>query len=96
MSPRERSGRDRRLLSFPRAPGAFVMAIKAGVPVLPVAVRGTFQLVPKNTLRVTPGKAQLIIGTPISCEGKSIKDKENLRVETQRIVEKMFETGKPA
>ncbi len=76
--------------------GAFVMAIKAGVSVLPVAVRGTFQIVPKNTLKVTPGKAQLIIGTPISCEGKSIKDKENLRIETQRIVEKMFETGKPA
>ena len=75
--------------------GAFVMAIKAGVPILPVAVRGTFQLVPKNTLKVTPGKAQLIIGTPISCEGKSIKDKENLRIETQRVVEKMFETGKP-
>ncbi len=76
--------------------GAFVMAIKAGVLVLPVAVRGTFQLVPKNTLKVTPGKAQLIIGTPVSCEGKSIKDKENLRMEVQRIVEKMFETGKPA
>jgi 1-acyl-sn-glycerol-3-phosphate acyltransferase len=76
--------------------GAFVMAIKAGAQILPVAIRGTFQIVPKTTLKVTPGKAQLIIGTPISCEGRSIKDKEKLRIETQRIVEQMFETGKPA
>lgn len=76
--------------------GAFVMAITAGVQIIPVAIRGTFQIVPKTTLKVVPGKAQLIIGKPISCEGKSIKDKENLRIETQRIVEQMFETGKPA
>ena len=45
---------DGRLLSFHR--GAFVLAIKAGVPVVPVACSGAHRVVPKNSYRITPGE----------------------------------------
>jgi 1-acyl-sn-glycerol-3-phosphate acyltransferase len=44
---------DGRLLPFRR--GAFVLAIKAGVPVVPVACSGAHRVLAKNSYRVTPG-----------------------------------------
>jgi 1-acyl-sn-glycerol-3-phosphate acyltransferase len=45
---------DGRLLPFRR--GAFVLAIKAGVPVVPVACSGAHRVVPKNSYRIRPGE----------------------------------------
>lgn len=42
-----------RLLPFRR--GAFVLAIKAGVPVVPVACSGAHRVLPKMSCRITPG-----------------------------------------
>ncbi len=44
---------DGRLLPFRR--GAFVLAIKAGVPVVPVACSGAHRVIPKKSYRITPG-----------------------------------------
>ena len=75
--------------------GAFIMAMKAEVPVLPVAIRGTFAVVPKTRLSVVPGPVELIIGEPISTAGLGVKDKEALRQRVQSTVETMFRTGDP-
>lgn len=45
---------DGRLLPFRR--GAFVLAIKAGVPVVPVACSGAHRVVAKNSFRIRPGE----------------------------------------
>jgi 1-acyl-sn-glycerol-3-phosphate acyltransferase len=45
---------DGRLLPFRR--GAFVLAIKAGVPVVPVACSGAHRVIPKRSYRITPGE----------------------------------------
>jgi 1-acyl-sn-glycerol-3-phosphate acyltransferase len=45
---------DGRLLPFRR--GAFVLAIKAGVPVVPVACSGAHRVIPKKSYRITPGE----------------------------------------
>jgi len=45
---------DGRLLPFRR--GAFVLAIKAGVPVVPVACSGAHRVLPKNSYRIRPGE----------------------------------------
>ena len=45
---------DGRLLPFRR--GAFVLAIKAGVPVVPVACSGAHRVVAKNSYRIRPGE----------------------------------------
>ena len=44
---------DGRLLPFRR--GAFVLAIKAGVPVVPVACSGAHRVIAKNSYRIRPG-----------------------------------------
>jgi 1-acyl-sn-glycerol-3-phosphate acyltransferase len=46
-------------------PGVFKIAIKSGVPIVPVTIRGTFELLPKTTLAPRPGRVDVIIGPPI-------------------------------
>jgi 1-acyl-sn-glycerol-3-phosphate acyltransferase len=42
------------LLPFRR--GAIALAIKAGVPVVPVACSGAHRVIPKKSYRITPGE----------------------------------------
>ena len=55
---------DGRLLPFKK--GGFVLAIKAGVPIVPVSIHGGYQVLPKGSLRVRPGTIHVIFGAPIS------------------------------
>ena len=45
--------------------GGFKIAVRAGVPVVPVTIRGTFDLLPRTTLAPRPGRVDVIIGVPI-------------------------------
>jgi 1-acyl-sn-glycerol-3-phosphate acyltransferase len=46
-------------------PGGFKIALRAGVPIVPVSIRGTFALLPKTTLAPRPGPVDVFIGEPI-------------------------------
>jgi 1-acyl-sn-glycerol-3-phosphate acyltransferase len=45
--------------------GAFKIALKAGVPIVPVSIRGTFELLPRTSLAPRPGRVDVIISEPI-------------------------------
>ncbi len=49
--------------------GGFVMAITAGVPIVPVAIGGTHAIMPKNTLLIRPRDVTLEILEPIDTAG---------------------------
>ena len=54
---------DGRLLPFKK--GAFMMAIDASVPVVPVTILGATKIMPKATVKVYPSTVRLIIHDPI-------------------------------
>ena len=58
--------------------GGFVMAIGAGVPVVPVAVRGTYGIMPKNTWLIRPKDVAVDIGEPLATAGFTLDSKEAL------------------
>lgn len=58
--------------------GGFVMAVGAGVPVVPVAVRGTYDIMPKNSLLIRPKEVRVAIGEPIATTGITLDSKEAL------------------
>lgn len=58
--------------------GGFVMAITAGVPIVPVAVRGTYSIMPKNTWLIRPKDVTVVIGEPLSTAGFTLDSKETL------------------
>ena len=71
---------DGRLLPFKK--GAFVMAVDAGVPIVPVTVRGASGIMPKGKIRIIPSTIHITIHPPVSTDGYS---KENI-IELVEIV----------
>ena len=60
---------DGRPLPFKK--GAFLMAVDAGVPVVPITVSGSSRVMPKGKVKVLPGTIRLTIHEPISTAGYS-------------------------
>lgn len=54
---------DGRLLPFKK--GAFFLAEATGAPIIPVVISGTERMMPKGTVRITPGEAYLRFLPPI-------------------------------
>jgi 1-acyl-sn-glycerol-3-phosphate acyltransferase len=58
--------------------GAMILAIKAGVPVVPVAILGSREVLPRGRLLVRPGTVTVRFGEPIPTAGLTLRDKEAL------------------
>ena len=68
--------RDGTLLPFKR--GGFVMALKAGVPVVPVTIHGGAGILPKGSLWIRPGAIQVHFGAPIETTGYTYETRDRL------------------
>ena len=64
-----------------------MMAIDAGVPVVPITVSGATKIMPKAQVKVFPSTVRITIHEPISTEGYS---KENVVELMNRTREKVF------
>ncbi len=73
------------LLPFKK--GAFVFAIAAQVPMIPIYCGGTFGILPKGSVYVRPSPITLYIGEPIFTEGMVYNDREKLLVQARRVIE---------
>lgn len=58
--------------------GTFAMPIEAGVPVVPVAIRGSRERMPKGKRWAIPGEIVLRFGAPIESAQYSVKDRDKL------------------
>src|SRR5204863_1574112 len=63
--------------------GAFKIAMRAGVPIVPVTIRGTFALLPRTTLAPRPGRVDVFIGEPIPTAGYDEKHLADLIARTR-------------
>lgn len=103
-----RVGREISLLYFPegtRSPdgtlqefkkGAAVMAIQAQVSVLPIAVAGTRDVLPKGSRDVHPGTVGVAFGEPIEVAGRSLRDRDELNRLLHAAVEKLLPEAEEA
>src|SRR5512146_813833 len=64
--------------------GAFYIAIKAQVDIVPVAIVGTYEILPMNHFHIHPGPIKLVAGEPISTKGLGLHDMETLSARVQR------------
>ncbi len=62
--------------------GAAYIAIKAGVPVVPIVLVGMRQLLPMGSIHIRSGKVRLLVGDPIPVDGLTVADRGDL---TQRL-----------
>ena len=77
---------DGRLLPF--KDGAFGLAIKAGVPVLPLATAGTRQCRAKGSLGFGFARAQVRVLAPVDTRGMTLEDLPKLREEVRERIAK--------
>ena len=70
--------------------GAFVAAIKSGAPVVPVYIEGASSILPADSLRVSPGRVIVTLGTPIPSRHLGM---ENRRELADLVRSKMMELG---
>jgi 1-acyl-sn-glycerol-3-phosphate acyltransferase len=74
--------------------GAAYIAIKAGAPVVPVAILGLQALLPMGSLHIRSGRGLVRIGKPIETAGMSPKDRAELN---RMLYEELARlTGQPA
>lgn len=74
----------------PFLPGAFFLAIKAKVDIVPVALIGTFELLPMNTYHIKCRPLEMRIGKPISTAGLSGHDMQSLSEKVHKAVSELY------
>ncbi len=73
--------------------GAFFLAIKAQVEVVPVALVGTFDLLPMNTYHVKCQPLEMRVGTPVSTSGLTLRDMEELSARVDAEIRRLHDGG---
>jgi 1-acyl-sn-glycerol-3-phosphate acyltransferase len=63
--------------------GAFTIAVKAKKPILPVTILGSYNIMPRDTLKINGGTITLVIDKPILPDGKT---DEHLLAETHQVI----------
>ena len=74
--------------------GAAYLAIKAGVPVVPIGIMGTRQVLPMGSIHVRPHAVTMRIGDPISTAGMKLDARSELNAALRRQVAELI--GEPA
>jgi 1-acyl-sn-glycerol-3-phosphate acyltransferase len=75
---------DGRLKPFKK--GSFVLAIAAGVPVVPIYCHNAYELMPRGSWSPKPGLVTLRVGPPIPTAGLSYDDREQVAAQTRAAI----------
>lgn len=73
-----------RMIPFKK--GAFRFAVDLGLPILPVTIDGTRDILPKNTIDLFPGKVHMTIHPPIDIEGYAPHNLETLMEDVRAVI----------
>ena len=81
----------RELLPFKK--GVFIMAIKAGQPIVPVSISGTRFIQPRGTMRMRPGPIKVVISAPIAPH--TYRRKEELMAAVRQAIDAHYDPDFP-
>jgi len=70
--------------------GAFFLAIKAQVDIVPMALVGTYELLPMNTYHIKCRPLGMRVGKPISTTGLKMRDLPALSAQVQKAIEDLY------
>ena len=90
--PEGTRSKDRTIKPFKQ--GLFHLAIKAGVPIVPISIIGAHEIMPKRTLQVRPGKITMIIDPPGDVSGYTTETRGDLIERVRGIIVGNFESGR--
>src|ERR1700678_1822246 len=76
--------------------GAAYLAIRAQVPLVPIALHGVYRLLPMHTRHLYPGRLTLAAGDPIPTTGMSIRQTDELTEKLRAAIQQLSDKGNPA
>ncbi len=82
--PEETRSRDGLLLPFKK--GGLLLALKAGAQIVPVGLRGTRQIRPKDSWLIRPGRISVHYGQPLDTTAYTLRERESLSAEVRRRI----------
>jgi 1-acyl-sn-glycerol-3-phosphate acyltransferase len=92
IAPEGTRSKDGKLAPFKK--GAFVTAIQAHATIIPIAIRGAFDIIPAKTCHINLNqKAEIHIGEPIDASQFSIETKDALIEKTYQAIKKLTGEG---
>jgi 1-acyl-sn-glycerol-3-phosphate acyltransferase len=74
----------------PFLPGAFFLALKAQVDIVPVVLVGTYELLPMNTYHIKCRPLEMRVGDPISTVGMTMGDLEAVSERVRKAMEELY------
>jgi 1-acyl-sn-glycerol-3-phosphate acyltransferase len=83
-------GRSHEVAMRPFQRGAFLLAIRSELPILPLAIDGTYEVFKVGAKRITPGVVTIHVGTPIETAGLGVRAKETLLEQSRGQIETLL------
>jgi 1-acyl-sn-glycerol-3-phosphate acyltransferase len=74
----------------PFLPGAFFLAIKAQADIVPIALVGTFDLLPMNTYHIKCQPLEMRVGEAISTAGLTAQDTNQISAKVRAAIESLY------
>jgi 1-acyl-sn-glycerol-3-phosphate acyltransferase len=71
--------------------GGFSLAVKAKVPIVPIAISGSREVMPRGRLAAASGEIRIRIDPPIATENYSVKDREMLMEKVREAISRNFD-----
>jgi 1-acyl-sn-glycerol-3-phosphate acyltransferase len=92
--PEEGRSRERAMRPFQR--GGFLLALRSELPILPIAIDGTYEVFRAGAKRITAGPVTIKVGTPIPTAGLTVRDKDRLLQESRAQISAALPGAEPA
>jgi len=74
--------------------GGFFLAVDSGIPIIPIVIHGTEQIMPKKQLSIKPGNVTIEIKNPIISSDYNRNTKDDLMEKVRDIIMKSYEKNK--
>lgn len=89
--PEEGRSREKTMRPFQR--GAFLLAMRSELPIVPIAIIGTYEVMPATRLAIRPGVVTIRASAPIDTSTLSVRAKDELMTRTRETIEAMMVSG---
>jgi 1-acyl-sn-glycerol-3-phosphate acyltransferase len=88
--PEGTRSRDGKLLPFQR--GGLLLALKSGLPIVPVGIEGTLAVQRKGSFAIRPRKIEVRYGAPIQVDQLGVRDRAELTEQVRSAVARLART----
>ena len=90
--PEGTRSKDGRLQPFLK--GGFTLAVKSQVPIVPVSISGTWEIMPPQSRKVRKGDVEVVVGEPIETKGYTMKEREELMKRVSEAISANLREGR--